>query len=381
MKCKICENNLAKNGIKNGVQYYYCTHCKKSYSGKPRELNHHIFEEYIARLLYLKCVKQKNEFTQTVWTINQIARLLNHHHRDVKVWTKNKNLPKISENEFIKYLKGRENGFDILYVLGYCTATTPSENLNKIIKRKERTTKLKDEKKDISFHITESEYLRLVNMPITTRKEAIFVLGALLGCRTSEIIGAKYSDIDYNEKTIFFHRTVTFDKKIEVSEKNFLITNRKYPLTPRMLNIIAWLKTDNERNKQRLGKKFNYEFDDYICVQENGTLFSSFTLNRRTSDIQAKAKITTHFLIYWHSKGGIYNEKVREFQFKWLRYSAKLMMLQAGINKRDISNIFGYKTATKSLYGYTQNSNLLEIMRNAYEILDGYIEEKSKLLT
>lgn len=378
MKCKICGRELAKNGIKKGVQYYYCTHCKKSYSGKPHQPNHHIFEEYIARLMYLKCVKRKNEFTQTLWTVNQIARLLGYHYRDVDKWANNKSLPKISEKELVQYIKERKNGFDILCVLGYCTAPAPSANLNTIIHRKERATTPKD---STNFHITESEYLRLVNMPITNRKEAIFILGALLGCRTSEIIGVKYSDIDYNDKTIFFHRTVTFDKEIEVSEENFLITNRKYPLTRRMLDVIEWLKTDSERNKQRLGKAYNDSFCNFICVQENGTLFNSFTLNRRTQDIQVKAKITTHFLIFWQSKDGVHNEKMREFQFKWLRYSVKLMMLQVGISRKDVKSIFGYKTAKKSPYGYTQNSNQLETMRNAYDVLDKYIEEKSKLLT
>ena len=145
-----------------------------------------------------------------------------------------------------------------------------------------------------------------------------------------------------------------------------------------MLNVIEWLKTDSERNKQRLGKAYIDSFCDFICVQENGTLFNSFTLNRRTQDIQAKAKITTHFLILWQSKDGVHNEKMREFQFKWLRYSVKLMMLQAGVC---IKSIFGYKTAQKSIYGYKQNSSQLETMRNAYDILDKYIEEKLKLLT
>lgn len=378
MECKICGRTLAKNGIKNGVQYYYCTRCRKSYSGKPHEPNHHIYDEYIARLLYLNCVERKNEFTQTFWTVNQIARLLGYRHQDVNKWANNKNLPKISEKAFVKYIQNRENGIDILCILGYCTATAPSANLNQIIHRKERAI---TPKISTNFHITEAEYLRLVNMPITSRKEAIFVLGALLGCRTSEIIGVKYSDIDYNDKTIFFHRTVTFDKEIEVSEENFLITNRKYPLTRRMLDVIEWLKTDSERNRQKLGNAYNDSFYDFICVQENGTLFNSFALNRRTQDIQAKAKITTHFLILWHSKDGVSNEKVREFQFKWLRYSVKLMMLQAGVSRKDVKNIFGYKTAIKSPNGYIQNNNQLEIMRKAYDVLDQYIDEKSKLKT
>lgn len=364
MNCENCGKKLAKNGIKNGVQYFYCTHCKKSYSGKPLEPKHHIFEEYIASLMFLKCVKRENEFTQTKWTINQIARLLGHHHRDIKKWAKNKNLPKISEKQFVKYVTSRENGFDILCVLGYCKTSTPSDNLNGIVHRKEKATTPND---NVRFHINESEYLRLVNMPITNRKEAIFILGALLGCRTSEIIGVKYSDIDYNEKTIYFHRTVTFGKEIEQSENNLFVTYRIYPLTQRMIKVIEWLKNDNERNKERLGKAYNNGFCDFLCVQENGDLFNSFALNKRTQDIQVKASIQTKFVYKWQSKDGSYNEKSKEFQFRWLRYSVKLMMLKAGVSKSDIKSIFGYK----------QNETKFEPMRQAYDMIDKYIDENS----
>lgn len=364
MECKNCGKKLVKNGIKKGVQYFYCTHCKKSYSGKPLEPKHHIFEEYIARLMFSKCVQRENEFTHTKWKINQIARLLGHHHRDISKWAENKNFPKISEKQFVEYVRNRENGFDILCVLGYCKTNAPSDNLNRIVHKKERTTTPKD---NVRFHINELEYLRLVNMPITNRKEAIFILGALLGCRTSEIIGVKYSDIDYNEKTIYFHRTVTFGKEIEQSENNLFVTNRIYPLTQRMVEVIEWLKTDIECNKERLGKTFNDDFCDFLCVQESGNLFNSFVLNKRTQDIQAKALIQTKFSYTWQSKDGSYNEKTKEFQFKWLRYSVKSMMLKAGVSKTDIKNIFGYK----------QNEIEFETIRQAYDILDKYVDENS----
>ena len=367
MECKECGRKLAKNGIKKGVQYYYCTHCKKSYSGKPHEPNHHIFEEYIARLLYRKCVICKNEFTQTTWTINQIARLLGHHHRDISKWVANKIPHNLDKTEFANYIKNRHNGYDIACVLGYTAAIAPSANLNKIIKRKERPITAKNR---IGFHINEFEYLRLVNMPITNRKEAIFILGALLGCRTSEIVGAKYSNINYDEMTIHFNCTVTFSKQIDISENNRCITNRIYPLTQRMLTVIEWLKTYSERNKEKSGENYNNFYPDFLCVQENGTPLNSFTLNRRTQDIQDKVPITTEFTDSWLSINNVSSEKIRSFQFKWLRYSVKLMMIKAGVSKDDIKTIFGYKKLGNG-------ENQLEIMRNAYALLDKYIDEQT----
>lgn len=364
MECKICGKKLSKNGVKKGIQYYYCTHCKKSYSGKPHKANHHIFEEYIAKLLYEKCIRNENKFTQTKWTINQIARLLGYHHRDIKKWIQNKIPSNIDKSEFSKYLKNRENGFDISCVLGFTFSTTPSENLNNIIHRKERA---KTQSESIHFHITEAEYIRLINMPISNRKEAIFILGALLGCRTSEILGAKYSDINYTEKTINFHRVVTLGKEVGISENSRFVSNRTYPLTQRMFDVIAWLKTNAEQNKIDLGENYNHAFSDFLCVQEYGNFIAPFALNRQTQDLQAKIPIVSKFYIY-----GAKEVEIKEFQFKWLRYSVRQMMLKAGVNKEDIDIMFGYRTLQKDSLRYSIK-NQLDIMRNAYDILDKYI--------
>ncbi len=257
----------------------------------------------------MNCVRQINEFTQTKWTINQIARLLGHHHRDIDKWAYKKDLPKINRNEFIKYIENRENGFDILCVLGFCKATAPSENLNKIIHRKERE---RIPKVDTNCHLSEAEYFRLINMPLTNRREAVFVLGALLGCRTSEIIGVKYSDINYIEKTIRFNRIVNFEYKKEkgiyVIEQDRLITNRKYPLTDRMLEVIKWLEIDSERNCQKLGQAFNMQYYDFLCIKENGDFITSFALNKHTQDIREKLNITSEFNCRYKLKDNTYNE-------------------------------------------------------------------------
>ena len=221
------------------------------------------------------------------------------------------------------------------------------------------------------FHINEPEYLRLVNMTITNRKEAIFVLGALLGCRTREILGAKYTDIDYENKTIYFQRAISFEKESVwiLEEKSIFTPNKKYPLTERMLIVIEWLKTNSEQNRQKLGSEFNTKYSDFLCIKENGEP-ASFALNKDTKDIRDKLKITSEFAHTWKSKiDNLENVEMRKFQFKWLRYSVKLMMKNAGVSQKDIDIIFGRK--------YIDSKTKLEIMRKAYDLLDKYIEEKS----
>lgn len=364
MECEICGKALVKNGIKNGVQYYYCAHCKKSYSGKPKAPSHHILEEYTARRLYAHCAIRKNELTNTQWTINQIARLLGHRHQDIKKWLNNKTLPKISKSKLVSYLEQRENGTDILCVLGYRFASEPSDTIKEIITRKQRA-KYRDKR---VFTLKEPEYLRLVNMPISNRVEAIFILGALLGCKSGEMLSLKYSDIDYTEKTLEINRTITFGKEFAITENSKYISHRTYPLTQKMIDVIEWLKADTENNAKRVGNIFNAEFADFLCIDENGNFIKPYFLNKQTSNILDKAGITTTYAYIWKSIYGIQNYAIKQFQFKWLRCTVKEMMLKAGVSK----------DAVKSIFDNRQQCVYLEKIQSAYDLLDQYINENSK---
>lgn len=362
MKCEKCERELAKNSVKNGVQYYYCTHCRKSYSIPKEKPDWLIYEIYIAQQLHNKCYSQINQFTKTKWNINQIARLLGHHYRDIDKWVNKENKVKecdIDKNKFQEYFRHRENYKDILCVLGYRTAENPSETILNIITRKKREIKSKEDNK---FVLKEDEYLRLVTMPITSRKEAIFVLGALLGCKTSEIIGLKYSDIDYKKKLIKCRRIVTFGKEIKISEEAKQVSHRTYTLTQKMLNIIEWLRNDTKKNAEYFGSEFNNKYVEFLCIDEKGNFIKSYLLNVRTKEIRNKANIITQYE---------YGSEILDFQFRWLRCTVQKIMIKAGVCKSDIKSIFGY-------YSYLKPQiELLNTMRKAYDILDNYIDEKS----
>ena len=348
MKCKICGRELAKNGIKKGVQYYYCTHCRKSYSGEPYKPKRNLFEEYTARLLYRESVKRQNKITKTVWTINQIARLMERPHRYIREWATRPIPSDINKKQLLYYIKTRANGGDILYALGYNPDEQMSENLSRIVYRK---PKIKNEYYG-GIYLSVCDYLKLINMPINNRKQAIFVLGALLGCRTSEIIGAKYSDVDYDKKTIFFHRVVSYGKNTIVSETSKMVSYRTYPLTERMLSIIDWLKTDALRRDAVVTQR---QFYDFICTDESGQFITSHDLNERIEDIYDNL-----------------SEIDFEAKFRQLRLTVRNLMLQAGVSPKDVKLIFGYRTT----YSNLNKDEKLYIMRNAYKILDKYITEK-----
>jgi integrase len=67
-------------------------------------------------------------------------------------------------------------------------------------------------------------------MEITSRKDAMIVLTALFGCRRSELLGLKYTDIDPYADTILFQRRVLWlEEKFDVSLKMKTETSRRTP--------------------------------------------------------------------------------------------------------------------------------------------------------
>lgn len=260
-------------------------------------------------------------------------------------------------------MEQRENGTDILCVLGYCFAIEPSDTIMKIITRKQRAKK-RDNK---VFTLTEPEYLHLVNIPINNRIEAIFVLGALLGCKSGEMLSLKYSDIDYAEKTLEINRTITFGKEFAVTEHSKYISHRIYPLTQKMIDVVEWLKADTTNNAKKIGNTFNAEFADFLCIDENGNFIKPYFLNKQTLNIREKAGITTTYKYIWKSICGTSNYAIKQFQFKWLRCTVKEMMLKAGVSRGDIKSIFDNKL---------RSIHIGEI-QNAYGVLDKYIDENS----
>lgn len=359
MKCEKCGKQLPKNSSKNGIEYFYCRDCKKSYSSKKHEPKHHVFEEYIARFLFKECVKKENEFTKKRWTINQIARLLGHHHRDISKWV-NKKVPITTDKkELIDYIRSRENGSDILSVLGLMKSTSISDNLIRITER----INAKDEKKINLSHFAEDDYLALINMPIASRMDAIVVLSALLGCKSSEIFGANYNEIFSDNSAIQFPYQINFNNNtIELSKWSRYASGKVYPLSNKMIGIIEWLKSDTQKNMKLLGAEYNTEYKDFLCVQENVDFIRPYLLRNHIQKICDRYSLP--FTFYRNnSKGELKICKLMAW-FHCMRNSVKQMMLNAGVEYNDVKNIFGFNP-------------LLEKVEPAYNILDKYIVEKT----
>ena len=108
----------------------------------------------------------------------------------------------------------------------------------------------------------------------------MILFNALMGLRRSEIIGLKYSDIDYNSRTLHVQRQL--GRKVGSERGDFLpktftkqeiplktqSSNRILPIPDMVFEAILQERVKYEENKRRRPDQF--QDDDYICCSSYG---------------------------------------------------------------------------------------------------------------
>jgi len=142
--------------------------------------------------------------------------------------------------------------------------------------------KVEKPKKDtyIAKHYTNEQILTLLNVVKDTKLETPVILGCFYGLRRSEVVGLKWSAIDFTAKTITINHVVVNVTENNISRlimKNRTKTKsstRTLPLLPAVETYLLELKEKQEKNKLICKDSYNKNFLDYICVDDMGTLLN-----------------------------------------------------------------------------------------------------------
>lgn len=100
----------------------------------------------------------------------------------------------------------------------------------------------------------------------------LFYVTLFFGLRREEILGLKWSAIDFDEKILYINHTVT--RGTEVNYKNAGKNDssiRKYPLTDEQVEMFINLKKKEKEYKKLFGNE--YHENDYVFKHPDGTLF------------------------------------------------------------------------------------------------------------
>ncbi len=101
----------------------------------------------------------------------------------------------------------------------------------------------------------------------------LFYVSLFFGLRREEVLGLKWSAIDFNKKTLKIMHTVTKGKQINrLDITKSASSARMYPLTDTQIEMFQNLRK-KEKEYKKLFRKAEYTENDYIFKHEDGKLY------------------------------------------------------------------------------------------------------------
>ena len=166
------------------------------------------------------------------------------------------------------------------------------------------------------------------------------ILAAFYGLRRGEIVGLKWSNIDFTRKTITIKHTVTetnVNGKMTIVEKDSPKTkssNRSLPLMKPFEELLLTLKKKQEINQKLCGKYYHHEYDEYVYVNEIGDRMKPGYLTRGFPDFLKK-------------------HDMRPIRFHDLRHSCATLLYTNGVPLKDIQEWLGHSNISTTSNIYT----------------------------
>ena len=174
-----------------------------------------------------------------------------------------------------------------------------------------------------------------------TALEIPVFLGAFYGLRRSEVIGLKWSAINFEQSTITVDHTVTSfymnGTRTDVAKDSAKTKSslRTLPLVPAFRAMLLQQKEHQQEYRRLCGRSYDLRYLDYICVNAMGELLKPQHLTR-----QFKALLEKNSL--------------RPIRFHDLRHSCASLMLANGVPMKHIQEWLGHSdfSTTANIYSH-----------------------------
>ena len=170
--------------------------------------------------------------------------------------------------------------------------------------------------------------------------ELPILAAAFYGLRRSEVIGLKWSAIDFDRKTICINHTVvqtTLNGRTKIIQKDGTKTVsscRTLPLVPSFEKLLCKVKETQIQNRQYCGTAYCKDYLDYTCVDPVGHLLRPNF-------------VTQHFSLLLERNG------LKKIRFHDLRHSCASLLYANGIGLKEIQEWLGHSDVGTTSNVYT----------------------------
>lgn len=203
---------------------------------------------------------------------------------------------------------------------------------------------------------TSDEVKTLLNEVIGTKLEIPVMIDCFYGFRRSEVIGLKWSAVDFENDTITIDHTITqINGKLIIRDKTKTKSSKRtLPLEPIVKSFLIELKEKQKNNRELCGDSYNKDYLEYICVDNCGNIIRP-------------DYVTETFLKLLKRK----NLKI--IRFHDLRHTCASILLKNGANMKEIQAWLGHSNynTTANLYAHLDSSsvnNTGKVMANVFSI-------------
>jgi len=185
-----------------------------------------------------------------------------------------------------------------------------------------------------------------------TKLEAPIRIAAILGARRGEILGVKWSDIDFEEERLEISHVIgkaggEFYKDTPKNETSV----RWFDLSDDDVQFFRKLKAEQKTNRLRYGERYSLEDKEFVCLDKYGYRLKLDYLSRAVPRLSEKL--------------GLGRIKLHE-----LRHSNISILIDSGASIKDVQEWAGHSSAstTTNIYGHAfsrRKTKLAEAIHNS----------------
>ncbi|MDN8588172.1 site-specific integrase [Paenibacillus sp. 11B] len=176
--------------------------------------------------------------------------------------------------------------------------------------------------------------------------ELAVILAAFYGLRRSEVVGLKWTAINFENKTISIRHTVTpvyFEGQEHIIEKDRAknkASRRTLPLVPAFEELLLRIRELQTLNKSICGKSYCTDYEEYIYLDKLGQRIKP-------------GYITQNFTRTLKKNG------LRHIRYHDLRHSCASLLLANGVSMKEIQEWLGHSnySTTANIYSHLEYSS------------------------
>ena len=197
----------------------------------------------------------------------------------------------------------------------------------------------------LATHYSEEEMMRLFDVTAGDPLELPIKLAAYYGLRRSEVLGLKWSAIDFEHKRLSIQHKVIeteVDGKCVIVGEDVLKTKssiRTLPLLPVMEEALRSEKQKQDTLRTLLRSAYCKDYSEYVCVDSTGKLLRPNF-------------VTEHFAFL------VQKFHLRKLRFHDLRHTCSSLLLANGVPMKQIQAWLGHSTfsTTADIYAHLADS-------------------------